>query len=291
MRQLKPGALPTAKPRWRRPLPRWLRQGLRYGGLALVAAALGGGFRLWQSGAAAEAAGKLLAHANNTSAALGLSLVDVTVEGRNETSPAALAGALGVRRGEPILAIDIAAIKARLERLPWVRTASVERRWPQLLYVRIVERSPLALWQQDGKIKLIDSEGTAIEGADTARFANLPLVVGEGAAKAAPAFLALLAKEPELSRHIQASIWVGKRRWNLRLVEGIDVRLPESDAEAALARLAEVEAKEGLFARDIVMIDLRLPDRLVVRLSPEAAQQQQQLQQQRERAHKPGKST
>ena len=293
MRQLNASALPTAKPRWRRPTPRWLRASLRYGALLLLAAALGGGgFKLWRSGAATEAAHAFAAGALRASAALGLSVVDVTVEGRNETSPAALTAALGVRRGEPILAVDIAAIKARLERLPWVRTASVERRWPQLLYIKVTERSPLALWQQDGKIRLIDAEGTVIEGADTGRFTSLPLIVGEGAAKAAPAFLALLANEPALAKHVQASIWVGKRRWNLRLVEGIDVRLPEAEAEAALARLADVEAKESLFARDIVMIDLRLPDRLIVRLSPAAAAQQQLQQQQKEqRERKQGKST
>ena len=290
MRQLNAAPLPTARPRWRRPAPRWLRATLRYGAAAVLVAALGGGgVRLWQSGAAAKAASTVLASAVRASAALGLSVVDVLVEGRNETQPAALTAALGVRRGEPILAVDIAAMKARLERLPWVRTASVERRWPQLIYVRIAERAPLALWQQDGKIRLIDSDGTAIEGADTARFSTLPLVVGEGANTAAPAFLAVLAKVPALTKHVQAAIRVGKRRWNLRLVEGIDVRLPEADPEEALARLADVEAKERILARDIVMIDLRLPDRLIVRLSPEAAQQQQQQQQQRER--KPGKST
>ncbi|MFI5022275.1 MAG: cell division protein FtsQ/DivIB [Alphaproteobacteria bacterium] len=169
-------------------------------------------------------------------------------------------------------------------------TASVERRWPQLIYVKLAERSPLALWQQGGKIRLIDTVGTVIEGADTGRYANLPFVVGEGAAKAAPAFLAILAQS-SLAKHVQAAVRVGRRRWNLHLVEGIDVRLPESNPEEALARLADLEAKERLFARDIVMIDLRLPDRLVVRLSPEAAQQQQLQQQQQQRERKPGKNT
>ena len=193
------------------------------------------------------------------------------IEGRERTAPAALLAALGVRRGEPLLAVDLAAAKARLEALPWVKSASVERRWPRLLYVKIAERTPLALWQDDGKIRLIDSGGTVIEGADLGRFAKLPMVVGAGADKAAAELLAMLAKEPSLMPHLEAAVRVGARRWNLHLVEGIDVRLPESGAEEALARLAELAPKERLFSPDIVAIDLRLPDRLIVRLSPAAA--------------------
>jgi len=282
MRPLNATALPTARPRWHRRTPRWLRASFRYGALALLLAVLGGGgLRLWQSGTAARAATAALEGAIQGSAALGLRVGDVMVEGRNETQPAALATALGIRRGEPLLTVDLGAVKARLEALPWVLSASVERRWPQLIYVKLAERSPLALWQQGGKIRLIDTAGTVIEGADTGRYANLPFVVGDGAAKAAPAFLAILAQQSSLAKHVQAAVRVGRRRWNLHLVEGIDVRLPESDPEEALARLAELEAKERLFARDIVMIDLRLPDRLIVRLSPEAAQ----------RERKPGKNT
>ncbi len=282
MRTLKAASLPPARQHWRRPAPRWLRDALRYGAVALVLAGLGGGgFWLWRSGTAAAAAAALVDGAARASASLGLRVADVTVEGRKETPVVALLAALGIRRGEAILAVDLTAAKARLEALPWVLRASVERRWPQLIYVKVEERSPLALWQQNDKTRLIDLQGTVIESADTARFANLPLVVGAGAAKAAPAFLALLAKQPALAPHVQAAIWVGKRRWNLRLVEGIDVRLPELAPEEALVRLAGLETKEKLFARDIVMIDLRLPDRLIVRLAPDAAPHE----------HKPGRST
>lgn len=282
MRSLTPAPLPTARPRWRRPAPRWIRGTLHHARTALLLALVaGGGFGLWRSGALAQIYARGAAAAVQLTAGLGLRVADVVVEGRGETRPEVLLAALGVRRGMPLLALELGAAKARLEALPWVRTASIERRWPHLVYVRIEERVPLALWQHDGAIRLIDGEGTVIAGADVRRFADLPMVVGEGAPGHAPGFLALLAKEPELARHVAAAVWVGNRRWNLRLQEGIDVRLPESNPEAALARLAALEAKERIFARDIVMIDMRLPDRLIVRLAPDAAP----------RAIKPGRST
>ena len=282
MRSLTPASLPQARPRWRRPAPRWLRATLRHGRTALLLALLAGtGFWLWRSGALAEAYARGVAGATQFTAGLGLRVAEVRVEGRNETRAEALLATLSVRRGMPLLAVDLAAAKARLEALPWVRTASIERRWPQLVYVKIEERVPLALWQRDSAIKLLDAEGTVIADADIRRFADLPMVVGKGAPAHAPAFLAMLAKEPELARHVAAAVWVGNRRWNLRLQEGIDVRLPESNPEEALTRLSALEAKQRIFARDIVMIDMRLPDRLIVRLAPEAAP----------RAIKPGRST
>ena len=282
MRSLTPAVLPTARPRWRRPSPRWVRAALRHGRAALLLALLaGGGFWLWRTGALAQTYAWTQAAAVEFTAALGLRVADVVVEGRNETRPEAVLEALGVRRGMPLFALDLGAAKARLEALPWVRTGSIERRWPHLVYVRIEERTPLALWQHAGVIRLIDAEGTVIAGVDIRRFADLPMVVGEGAPSHTPAFLAMLAKEPELARHVAAAVWVGNRRWNLRLQEGIDVRLPESNPEAALGRLATLEAKERIFARDIVIIDMRLSDRLIVRLAPNAAA----------RAIKPGRST
>jgi cell division protein FtsQ len=284
MRQLTTSSLPAARPHWRRTAPRWLRPAIRYSAaLSLAIALSGGALWSWRSGALAAAYGHTVTGAVLLSGELGLRVGDVQVEGRHETQAGALLAALGVRRGMPILALDLAGAKARLEALPWVRSASVERRWPHLVFVRIEERTPLALWQNQDRIKVIDQEGTVIEGADIARFASLPMVVGPEAPKQTPALLAMLAKQPALARHVAAAVWVGKRRWNLHLQEGIDVRLPELGTEDALARLAGLEAKEQLFARDIVMIDLRMPDRLIVRLSPEAAARQL-------KPAKPGKS-
>ena len=272
MRQITARSLPAAKPRWRRPVPRWLGASIRYGGAALLVALLGGtGVWLWKNGVAQRGYTAILDAALQTSSGLGLRVGDIMVEGRHETPAQDLLTALGAKRGAPILALDLAAARQRIEMLPWVRVASIERRWPRLVFVRIEERAPLALWQSGGKIKLVDREGKVIDGADVGRFAQLPMVVGDGAPRQAPAFLDMLAKVPELARHVESGIWVGNRRWNIHLNEGIDVRLPEANPDDALRRLAELDAKQQLLSRDIVMIDLRLPDRLIVRLSPTAA--------------------
>jgi cell division protein FtsQ len=194
------------------------------------------------------------------------------VEGRRMVDRAAVLNTLGVKRGQPILGIDIAAARARLERLAWVESAVVERRLPDLVYVRLTERTPLALWQQEGRFSVIDAKGVVVVDGNVGAYANLPLVVGPGAPAKAEALLMLLATEPEVKARVAAAVRVGGRRWNLRLDNGVDVRLPEEDVATAIAKLAEINRSHQLVDRDVRVIDLRQPDRLVLQLGPNSAE-------------------
>jgi cell division protein FtsQ len=82
----------------------------------------------------------------------------------------------------------------------------------------------------------------------------------------------LLEPYPALRETVLAAVLVGERRWNLRLKNGIDVELPETDAASALERFVTLDRQKNLVTRDILVIDLRLPDRVTVRLSDAAAQ-------------------
>lgn len=203
-------------------------------------------------------------------AALGLRVADIRVEGRATTDRATILAALGAGPGTPILAVDPMRAEKRLEALPWVSSAAIERRLPDTLYVRLVERRPLALWQHDGKLQLIDDGGAVIPGARLDRFAKLPLVVGPDAASQAARLLAMLAREPNLDRRVSAAVLVGGRRWNLRIDGRIDVLLPAGDAAGAWAALARVERSSAILDRNVETVDMRLPDRFVVRVAPQA---------------------
>lgn len=227
-----------------------------------------GGAYLWRSGMPGQVGVFALEASERAlfaSARFGLAVHEILVEGRDETAAADILVAIEVRRGAPMFTFSPARAKAELEKLPWVAHAAVERRLPDVIYVRLVERRPLALWQRDGRMSVIDREGSEIRGADIGRFARLPLVVGSDAARNAAALLALLATEPEVEMRVSAAIRVGGRRWTLRFDNGVDVHLPEINPGAAWARLAELVRGEGLLERNITVVDLRLPDRLILR--------------------------
>ncbi len=198
----------------------------------------------------------------------GLAVADVLVEGRVRSDGEAILAALEVERGSPILALDLGAARARLEALPWVRAAALERRLPDTIFVRLEERRPFALWQLNGNLAVIDQDGTVIDGAPVKEHALLPLVVGPGANSHVAEVVGLVDSEPELKPLVTAAVRVSERRWNVRLKGGIDVRLPEAKASAAWSSLARLEREHGLLQHDVIAIDLRLPDRPVVRTAP-----------------------
>ncbi len=202
-------------------------------------------------------------------ARLGLVVADIKVEGRETTDRETILTALGAGPGTPILAMSPRRAKEQLETLPWVRSAVVERRLPDTLYVRLVERKPLALWQHGGKLELIDREGAVIPVARLDRFAKLPMVVGESAASHAVDLLDMLATEPDLASRVSAAIRVGDRRWNLRIDNAIDVLLPRDAAASAWTQLARLERSSAILKRDVQVVDVRLPDRLVLRVNQE----------------------
>ena len=205
--------------------------------------------------------------------AVDLAVQDVIVEGREKTPEPMLRAALGVSRGDKLLGFSLEAARARIEQLAWVQHATVERRLPGTIVVTLVERRPFAVWQSGGRFQLIDRQGEVVAEQDPAKdataFATLPLVVGPGAPAAAAELLDLLAAQPQLRIRVTAAVRVGERRWNLRLNNGADVLLPEAHEAAALVRLMELQTSQQLLDRPLATVDLRLPDRLVVRPQPE----------------------
>jgi cell division protein FtsQ len=160
--------------------------------------------------------------------------------------------------------------------IPWIAEATVRKLYPDRLLIVVTEREPFALWQRGGHISVISNDGTVIAPLHDPAFASLPLIVGQGAGVRAREFLALLGRHPEILDAVSASILVAERRWNLRLKSGVDVKLPEADVEQALARLARLDHDRQLLSRDISIVDLRLSDRVTVRLSEAAAQAREQ---------------
>ena len=201
-------------------------------------------------------------------AQLGFRVEDILVVGRVETAREELLEAVHLSRGAPILAFDIEAARQRVEALPWIRSARVERMLPHTILLNVEERQPLALWQHQGQFALIDHEGVVILRDGLERFSDLIVVVGKEAPVHAAALLKTLGNEPELLPLVEAAVWVGGRRWNIRLAGDIDVRLPEKNAKSAWTRLAEYERAHRVLERDVQVLDLRLPDRLIVRKAP-----------------------
>ena len=187
-----------------------------------------------------------------------------------------------------LLFLDAAVVRAKLMANPWIADATVLKFYPGTLQIDVTERSPFALWQEDGKVSVIAEDGAVLEPYVIKKFASLPLVVGKGAESHARDFLALLDRYPQIRPLVRAAVFVGERRWNLRLKNGLDIRLPEHDVGIALATLSKFDKEDKLFTRDIVAVDARLPDRLTVRLSEDAAKARDEMLKEKKPKRKAG---
>ena len=207
--------------------------------------------------------------------AVGFRIADLTVTGHDQlTREEVLASGLVTGRSS-LLFLDVDATRERLKTNPWIADATVRKLLPGQLRIEIKERTPFALWQKHRRVSVIADDGTVLEQFVAPQNLTLPLVVGQGAETRARDFLALLDRFPGIREQVRASILVGERRWNLRLRNGLDVRLPETGVASALEQLVALDRDVRLLSRDIVVVDMRLSDRVTVRLSERAAQARQ----------------
>lgn len=256
----------SAQPRRRRIPSRLQRLAFVYGMRAFfLGIGVTGALYAWQSGLPRKGAAASAQAATEFSARLGLRVSDVLVEGRNRADRQRILDALRVDRDMPILAFNAFAARDRLQQLEWIETATVSRRLPGTIYVRVSEYRPIAVWQHDGELALIDEAGNLIPASSEELLDQLPLVVGDGAAPLAAELLDTLAAFPDLADRMKAAVRVSGRRWDLYMEQGIEVRLPEDGLASALGRLSDLNSQQSLFERDVRAVDLRLPDRLILR--------------------------
>ncbi len=209
---------------------------------------------------------------DNAANALGFRIAAVSVSGGSEVSREQALALAGVTARSSLLFFNAETARAQLLANPWIGEAAVLKLYPDRLLITLTERRAFALWQRNGRLNVIADDGTVLESFVEDRYRDLPLVVGSGAERRAKDFIGILDRYPEIRSALRASVLVAERRWNLRLTNGVDIRLPENDLQAALDRLVKLDHDKKLLSRDITSIDLRLPDRVTVRLSDAAAQ-------------------
>lgn len=224
--------------------------------------------------------------ANQAAIVAGFGITEVALTGTQEVSRDDILSLAGVNGRSSLLLLDAAKMRAGLLANPWIAEATVLKLYPSRLRIEIKERAAFALWQKAGLVSLISADGIVLEPHVPQRFAALPQLVGAGAEKSGRDFLNLLARYPDIADTVVSCVLVAERRWNLRLKGGIDVLLPERETERALTTLVDLNRTKKLLARDIVAVDLRLSDRIIVRQSDAAAAVREEAVKAAEKARK-----
>ena len=268
-RLIRPGQ-PRSKRR-RPPQRLWVLRLRRVALILLPLALLGGaGLVFLRSETAARWSATMRKEAVAATVDAGFVVRRVYSEGRLLADEASLTRTLEPHFGQPIFAVGLDTIRAEVEALPWVRSASVARKLPDTIWVRLEEHRPIARWMDGNRQVLVSDAQQVFKVKDAARYRELPLLFGKGAPAHALELLELVASEPELARHVTGARLVSGRRWDVYLDGRIEVRLPADRPMAAWRRLAKEEKASGVVSRAVSSIDLRSPDWLTLEL-PDAA--------------------
>lgn len=203
--------------------------------------------------------------------AAGFRITELDIGGHRRLNEEEILTLAGVTPRKALLFFDVDAARQGLEASPWIAQATVRKLYPGRIEITLREREPYAVWQADGRLSVVAADGTVLEPYGTRPMPDLPQVVGQGAAERAEALVTLLDRHPVLRGQLRAAVRVAERRWNLKLQNGLDIRLPEQDVAGALELLMALDQDRRILSRDITAIDLRLPGRVSVRLSEDAA--------------------
>ena len=200
----------------------------------------------------------------------GLGVSEVKLEGHEHTDPQDIFSALRLDGSRSLFSIDPAEARIALSSLPWVERGEIRKTYPGTLTVTVVERKPFAIWQTGDTLSVVEADGSVIGGYNGASLRRLPLLVGKGAAEAAAPFIKMISDYPELHEQVHAFVRVGQRRWNLRLRDGVTVKLPADNEADAMALALQLDREHKLFSRDVASVDLRIAGQVIVALTQNA---------------------
>jgi cell division protein FtsQ len=200
----------------------------------------------------------------------GFEIADADVRGHNRLRREQILEAAGITPRTSLVLLNADIARDKLKSNPWIADAVVRKYYPNKIEIEVTEREAFALWQREGKLAIVSRDGTVLEEVKE-RPEKLPLVVGTGAAKAAHDFLTVLDRFPAIKAEVYGAVYIAERRWNLRLTNGMDIRLPEQNLIVAFETLTKLARDQKILSRDVEMIDLRIPGQVVVRMTDAAA--------------------
>tara|TARA_B100001123_G_C15267859_1_gene1009133 strand:+ start:274 stop:1059 length:786 start_codon:yes stop_codon:yes gene_type:complete len=197
---------------------------------------------------------------------LNLRVDEIRVLGRKNTQLEDIISAINVNTGDQILTLDLPSLRESLIGLPWVLNAKIFIGLPNKLNIKVIEHNPGAIWVKDNRLHLINVNGEVLKNIDPDYFPDLPIVIGSGAAKNLIELQKVLLSAPNIKKHVTAASYISNKRWNLHLEGKMIAKLPSENPFIAIKKLEKIDALNNLLLLDIEVIDLRLNDRMILKL-------------------------
>ena len=200
---------------------------------------------------------------------IGLTLQTIKVAGNHVISTEDILATVALPKGYPMLAINTDSIRHTLKNVGWIKSVSISKQFPNTLVIKIVERTPIAIWQNKGGYQLIDEDGHLMGTQSITQYLNLLLLVGDDAPAQMEKLQLILDEMPKIKENIKIASWISGRRWTLTTSSGVEILLPAKFPMSSARYLSKLERRKKILERDIIRVDLRIQDRVIVKLRTE----------------------
>lgn len=235
----------------------------------VVSAALGGALLytiMTEGGRHTPNSAPILPAVETAAAAAGFGLDQVSLTGHKFTPASDIFKALDLENARSVVSLDAEAAQKRIENLPWIKEAHIERVYPGGLTIKVTERQPWAVWRRGKRNYLIDDTGRVLAAVKPGTAAGgLLRLTGEGAAKEAAGLMTILARYPRVGRDLQEAHRIAGRRWNLKLSRNMMLILPPEREAQALTLYTSDAAVKRLTAKGGYAVDLRAVNKITLR--------------------------
>ncbi len=198
----------------------------------------------------------------------GFALENVVIAGQKNIPTSEVIDSLNADIGTPIFSIDLDKSLEKLANNGWVKSAIIQRKLPDTIIVNLSERIPVALWQINKGLFVIDGDGDIIKNCPIEKFDKLIHLIGDDANIHAAELIENLKANHELASKVIYAVRFGQRRWDLNLQENIIVKMPQYEFKQAYLYLIDQQKQGKLFGNNIKSIDLRVKNKFYVEKKP-----------------------
>ena len=198
----------------------------------------------------------------------GFQVENIFVEGREHLDANTLMAIIDMQSGQALFSSDLDQMRMKIEALEWVKSAVIQRRAPNDVYIKITENMPIALLKKGKKnLKLLDKNGRIIDVPIDARFKNYLIVSGEGVEDEVYDLVYQLNMYPNIVERMDMAQWISQRRWDLITKEGIRIQMPTDDFDHGLGRLNQLQEESSILLQPLDLLDLRQDNKIIARPS------------------------
>ena len=167
-----------------------------------------------------------------------------------------------------IFSINFQDIYKEINNNTWVKKGSIEIIYPDTIKVYLIEKEPVAIWQDKFGNKLISKDGDFILEKKLNYFKNfLPIIIGKNAHTNIDPIFKILNLNKDFAKNVWSLTFVNERRWDVHFKQGLTILLPRVKMKEAWKKILSLNENFKILNIGLTELDLRKPNQILGKIN------------------------